>query len=169
MLSRILILSAERNECCAYPFLNIPQVSGVNGERDIIPVHSKRLVIYASLLFVYVCVQTLLHHASSPFLALPELCTSVSRGSSILAFYLELALGIILCTFAVFFFLFLVFLHFIKPWGCEKISTKTTRFSLNWHASRCHQHRDKIAFLLYLSIPVGVTGVQKLVYRNNCV
>lgn len=64
---------------------------------------------------------------------------------------------------------FLVFLHFIRPWGCEKISTKTTRFSLNWHASRCHQHRDKIAFLLYLSIPVGVTGVQKLVYRNNCV
>lgn len=104
MLSRILILSAERNECCAYPFLNIPQVSGVNGERDIIPVHSKRLVIYASLLFVYVCVQTLLHHASSPFLALPELCTSVSRGSSILAFYLELAFGIILCTFAMFFF-----------------------------------------------------------------
>lgn len=60
-------------------------------ERDIISVYLRHYpcicsVIYASILFVYVCVQTPLRHASSPFLVLPELCTSVSRGLFMLTF-----------------------------------------------------------------------------------
>lgn len=137
-------LVPERSGSSAFPSwtLRIPRVR-TRSVTSLLCIPGVLCYLHVSfaLICTRVCVRTMLYHASSPFLVLPERCTSGSRGFFIFAFDLEWAFGIILCAFA-------VFSRLIEPWGCAGITTKTARLQTNRQASLCNL--TKITFFPFL-------------------